>query len=137
MADVLADARARAEETRLKAAGKTLDELKAQRNHVIGLHMKALEHEQAEDAQMLNLVVQKAIEHHGLPPHGSVLEFVGLCETLAETLNKGRRHREAEQMKTLFDGLNAREPNEVIVASAKRAGVELSVASEAAKLVAG
>lgn len=138
MADALAEQRERNEKRALAEAAAKLDAAKAQRDAIIGVHLKALEHEQAEDAQMLNLVVQKAIEQTGLPIDDTARKtFIENSEALAYSLTARRRLREAEQMKAMLDSLNARTPNEVMVATAKRAGVELSVATEASKLVVG
>lgn len=135
MADALAEQRKRAEEARLKASGQTLDALKAQREFMIGKHIEALQQEQAADSNMLSIVVQAALRVTGLP--ADVEAFAVKSEQLAARISTARRARDYAQMKTLLDGLNAREPNDVLIAAAKRVGVELSVASEAAKLVAG
>lgn len=124
--DSMDEARKRNEDRKISEAALKLDELNAKRNRIVGAHLKALEAEQTEDAQMLNLVVQKAIEFHGLLNVEKHPDFIVSCERLAYALTARRRTREQTQLKEMLVLAKPPElPNEVLVATAKRAGVEL------------
>lgn len=135
VADELAEHRNRNERAKLAEAAQKLDLAKAQRAAVIEAHTSVLREEQQADATMVTIIVQAAIKSHGSPKDTEA--FAAAAEELAHRLGTARRRRQYGQLKELLDGLNAREPNEVLVLAAKRAGVELSVASEASKLVTG
>lgn len=135
MADALAEQRERNEKRALAEAAAKLDAAKAQRAALIEMHTNSLREEQQADGNMLALIVQAALQSDGAPADPEA--FAREAEQLAHRLGTARRHRQYSQLKQLLDGLNARDPNEVLVAAAKRAGVDLTVASEAAKFVTG
>lgn len=115
----------RENEAKLQAAAQKLDQAKHERAALIQLHLKKLGEDQAEDEQMLNIVVQAAIQADGVPGEGALELFASRTEALAIRLSAARRTREWSQVRKLFDELNARDPNAVMVLAAKRAEVEL------------
>lgn len=112
------------QEIKLATAAQALDRAKAERSAQIQLHLKKLGEDQAEDEQMLNIVVQAVLQADGLPL-GDAEDFVLRAEHLAERICRGRRNREWSQVRDLLAVLNARDPNVVMVRAAARAGVEL------------
>lgn len=113
------------EERKLQETAAKMDRLKAEHSAMVQLNLKKLGEEQAEDEQMLNIVVQAAVQADGLPATVDVENFALRAERVAERICASRRTREWSQVRKLFDELNARDPNPVMVAAAKRAGVEL------------
>ncbi len=115
----------REQENQLAAVAGQLDRAKAERSAQIQLHLQKLGEEQAEDERMLDVVVQAAVNADGIPGEGALEAFASRAEALAARLCTARRTREWSQVRKLFDELNARDPNIVMVHAAKRAGVEL------------
>lgn len=114
------------EREELAKANAAFENAKAERKAVIGQHLKQLGQEQTEDAQMVNIITQAAIQAKGLPRWPNTNEkFARQVEDLAARISEARRKREWMQVEKLLGSLNARDPNPVMVAAALRTGVEL------------
>ncbi len=121
------EAKKRNEDRAINEAAAKMDRLKAEKSAITGAHLKQLAEEQAEDAQMVNIVVQAALGKVGDKLNADNPDrFASDCEALAHRLTTARRNREWTQIKAVLDAQNEREPNPVLRAAARRAGVELT-----------
>lgn len=132
--------RAQAVQTQqINEAAAKMDRLKAEKAMMTGAHLKSVGEDLAEDAQLVNIIVQASLQVKGLPLPSSVEEFATRAEQLAYRLTSARRTREWEARKAILDSQGEREPNAVLIAAAKRSGVSLTTAlvPDAPRLVQG
>lgn len=115
----------RNDKRRMEAMALDFDKARAQREVEMNSHLGALDAEQQEYAQALNIVVQASIHKDGLPSQRKLEAFALNCEALAERLVSKRRVREWTETKALLDTQNYRSPRAAMVVAARRNGVAL------------